>query len=99
SERNTPRPPGRKPGRPRTPEDHRPRFRDHRSTDHHRPTAGLVGCFRGPNHCLGRANTRGRAREAGIDMYLVKPVGRATLAGVLERFWRVIAPGAVAHPG
>ncbi|MDB5311145.1 MAG: hypothetical protein JWO38_5347, partial [Gemmataceae bacterium] len=37
----------------------------------------------------------GRAREAGIDLYLIKPVHLGVLAGVLERFRRVIGPVAV----
>ena len=40
------------------------------------------------------AGDRRRALEAGIDLYLVKPVGLETLVVVLERFWRVITP----HP-
>jgi DNA-binding response OmpR family regulator len=43
--------------------------------------------------CEGREDRR-RAGEAGIDLYLVKPVHLDLLAGVLERFWRVIGPAA-----
>jgi CheY-like chemotaxis protein len=35
---------------------------------------------------------RKRAREAGIDLYLLKPVQLEALTSVLDRFWRVIAP-------
>jgi CheY-like chemotaxis protein len=38
---------------------------------------------------------RSRAREAGIDLDLLKPVQLDALASVLDRFWRVIAPVAV----
>jgi CheY-like chemotaxis protein len=35
-----------------------------------------------------------RAREAGIDLHLVKPVDPAALQALLRRFQRVIMPGA-----
>ena len=44
--------------------------------------------------CDGKDDRR-RAREAGIDLYLLKPVHLDALVVVLERFWRVIAPAVV----
>jgi CheY-like chemotaxis protein len=42
----------------------------------------------------GGADDRRRAREAGIDLYLLKPVGLDVLEPVLLRFRRVLAPSA-----
>lgn len=41
------------------------------------------------------AEARRRAREVGIDLYLLKPVHLDLLAEVLERFWQVIGPAVV----
>jgi CheY-like chemotaxis protein len=41
------------------------------------------------------AEERQRAQEAGIDLYLLKPVIPDLLMKVLDRFWRVIGPVAV----
>lgn len=44
--------------------------------------------------CDGKEERR-RAQEAGIDLYLIKPVPLHILSDVLERFWRVIGQVAV----
>jgi len=41
----------------------------------------------------GQDEHRRRAAEAGIDLYLVKPVEVEQLTGVLSKFQRVITPG------
>jgi CheY-like chemotaxis protein len=38
---------------------------------------------------------RRRAREVGIDLYLVKPAHLDVIEPVLHRFWRLLAPHAV----
>ena len=43
--------------------------------------------------CEGKEERR-RAREAGIDLYLIKPVLTAALTEVLERYWQEIGPDA-----
>jgi CheY-like chemotaxis protein len=43
----------------------------------------------------GYPSGRKRAEEVGIDLYLLKPVRLEVLAGVLDRFWRVIGPAVV----
>jgi CheY-like chemotaxis protein len=43
----------------------------------------------------GYTDGRRRAEEAGIDLYLLKPVRLEVLTSVLDRFWRVIGPAVV----
>lgn len=43
----------------------------------------------------GYTDGRRQAAEAGIDLYLLKPIRLEAVTSVLDRFWQVIAPAVV----